>query len=151
MFAPARRGWDGNEKDTLVNIRESKEFTINIVSESFVEKMVICGTDFDPSIDEFDSSKLIKVSSKKVKPPVVKQAKVSFECILTKIVQIGKHEAGGGFIVIGEIILFHIDDKVYNKGHLDLDELNPIGRLAGDWYTRSKDNFKIIRKIKPDS
>ena len=89
MFAPARRGWDGNEKDTLVNIRESKEFTINIVSESFVEKMVICGTDFDPSIDEFDSSKLIKVSSKKVKPPVVKQAKVSFECILTKIVQIG--------------------------------------------------------------
>ena len=151
MFAPARRGWDGNEKDTLVNIRESKEFTINIVSESFVEKMVICGTDFDPSIDEFDSSKLIKVSSKKVKPPVVKQAKVSFECILTKIVQIGRHEAGGGFIVIGEIILFHIDDKVYNKGHLDLDELNPVGRLAGDWYTRSKDNFKIIRKIKPDS
>ena len=106
MFAPARRGWDGNEKDTLVNIRESKEFTINIVSESFVEKMVICGTDFDPSIDEFDSSNLIKISSKKVKPPIVKQAKVSFECSLTKIVQIGKHEAGGGFIVIGEIILF---------------------------------------------
>ena len=96
MFAPARRGWDGNEKDTLVNIRESKEFTINIVSESFVEKMVICGTDFDPSIDEFDSSNLMKISSKKVKPPIVKQAKVSFECLLTKIVQIGEHEAGGG-------------------------------------------------------
>ena len=31
MFAPARRGWDGNEKDTLVNIRESKEFTIVII------------------------------------------------------------------------------------------------------------------------
>ena len=113
--------------------------------------MVICGTDFDPNIDEFDSSKLIKISSKKVKPPIVKQSKVSFECSLTRIVQIGKHEAGGGFIVIGEIILFHIDDKVYNKGHLDLDKLNPVGRLAGDWYTRSRDNFKVIRKIKPNN
>ena len=25
MFAPARRGWDGKEKDTLQNIRETKE------------------------------------------------------------------------------------------------------------------------------
>ena len=33
MFAPARRGWDGEEKDTLINIRENKEFVINIVSK----------------------------------------------------------------------------------------------------------------------
>ena len=93
----------------------------------------------------------IQIPSKKVKPPIVKQSKVSFECLLTQIVKIGKNEAGGGFIVIGEIILFHIDDKVYNKGHLNLSELNPVGRLAGDWYTRSKDNFKVIRKIKPNN
>ena len=40
MFAPARRGWDGKEKDTLVNIRDTKEFTVNIVSESFAQQMV---------------------------------------------------------------------------------------------------------------
>ena len=150
MFAPARRGWDGSEKDTLVNIKDTKEFTINIVSESFVEKMVICGTDFKFDIDEFNASKLAQTPSKKVTPPIVKESKVCFECKLTQIVQIGENEAGGGFIVIGEIVLFHIDDKVYDKGHLNLDKLDPVGRLAGDWYTRSKDNFKVIRKIKPE-
>ena len=46
MFAPARRGWDGSEKDTLVNIRDTKEFVVNIVSESFAKKMVMCSTDY---------------------------------------------------------------------------------------------------------
>ena len=32
MFAPARRGWDGHEKDTLINIRNNQEFVIYIVS-----------------------------------------------------------------------------------------------------------------------
>ena len=31
MFAPARKGWDGKEKDTLTNIRDNKEFSTNNV------------------------------------------------------------------------------------------------------------------------
>jgi len=149
MFAPARRGWDGKEKDTLKNIRQIKEFSINLVSESFVEKMVACSTDFAPEIDEFNKSNLTPISSKKIKPPIIKQSKISFECILNQIVQIGDNEAGGGFIVIGEIILFHINNEIYDNGHLNLEKYNPIGRLAGNWYTRPTDNFKVIRKIKP--
>ena len=56
MFAPARRGWDGKEKDTLVNIRDTKEFTVNIVSESFAQQMVECSTDYDSNINEFEIS-----------------------------------------------------------------------------------------------
>ena len=41
MFAPGRRGWDGEEKDTLINIRDTPEFVVNIVSESFAEQMVL--------------------------------------------------------------------------------------------------------------
>ena len=149
MFAPARRGWDGREKDTLKNIKETKEFSINLVSESFVEQMIACSTDFDPEIDEFYISKLTPLSSKKIKPPIVKESKISFECILNKIVTVGNKEAGAGFIVIGEIILFHIDDEIFNNGHIDLNTFNPIGRLAGNFYTRPTNNFEIYRKIKP--
>ena len=149
MFAPARRGWDGKEKDTLKNIKETKEFSINLVSESFVEQMIACSTDFDPEIDEFYISKLTPLSSKKIKPPIVKESKISFECILNKIVTVGNKEAGAGFIVIGEIILFHIDDEIVSNGHIDLNSFNPIGRLAGNFYTRPTNNFEIYRKIKP--
>ncbi|MBT4155676.1 MAG: flavin reductase family protein, partial [Candidatus Marinimicrobia bacterium] len=101
MFAPARRGWDGQEKDTLINIRDTKEFVVNIVSESFAEKMVLCSTDFDSDVDEFEMSGITPIASQKVVPPRVGESKVSFECILNQIVEIGDGTAGSGFVVIG--------------------------------------------------
>ena len=149
MFAPARRGWDGEEKDTLINIRDTEEFVVNIVSEPFAEKMVMCSTDFDSDVDEFIESDLTPVPSQKIAPSRVGEAKVSFECKLNQIVEIGDGTAGSGFVVIGSIVLFHIDDDVYDNGRILLDKLQPLGRLGGNWYTRTTDILKIIRKIKP--
>ena len=149
IFCPARRGWDGNEKDTLKNIRETNEFVVNIVSESFAEKMVACSTDFDSDIDEYEISKLSKIKSEKIKAPRVKEAKISFECSLNQIIEIGDGEAGSGFIVIGTILLFHIEDSVYDNGKINLKNLNPLVRLAGNSYSRNKDIFEIARKVKP--
>ena len=84
-----------------------------------------------------------------MKPPRVKESKVSFECNLNTIIEIGKAEPGAGFVVLGTIVMFHVDDKVYKNGHIDLEALNPIGRLAGNSYTRIFDNFDITRQIKP--
>ena len=150
MFAPARRGWDGQEKDTLINIRNTKEFSINIVSEDIGEKMVKCSTDYEKEVDEYSKSGLSPLSSKKIKPPIVSESKISLECILNQIVQIGKEDAGSGFIVIGTIVLFHIDDEVYDNGRIILDKLQPLGRVAGNGYVRSTNAFDIVRTIKPD-
>ena len=149
MFAPARRGWDGSEKDTLINIRETNEFATNIVSESFAEKMVECSTDYDNDVDEFMISGLTPIPSEKITPPRLGEAKISFECKLNQIIEIGDGKAGSGFIVIGTVKLFHIDDSIMVDEKVDIQKLNPIGRLAGNWYTRPTDNFKIKRKIKP--
>ena len=150
MFAPARRGWNGEEKDTLINIRDTEEFVVNIVSESFAERMVMCSTDFDSDVDEFEISGLTPTNSQKIKPPRVGESKVSFECKLNQIVEIGDGTAGSGFLVIGTIVLFHIDDGIYDNGRILTDKLEPLGRLAGNWYTRSTDTLKIDRKVKPD-
>ena len=149
MFAPARRGWDGKEKDTLINIRDNNQFVINIVSESFAEQMVMCSTDFDSDVDEFEISGLNPVPSNKISPPRLLESKISYECELNQIVEIGEGDAGSGFIVIGTIVLFHIDDDVYDNGHILLDRLEPLGRLAGNQYTRPNNNLEITRKVKP--
>ena len=52
--------------------------------------------------------------------------------------------------MIGTIILFHVDDHVYNNGRIILNKLQPIGRVAGNGYVRSNNVFDIVRKIKPD-
>ena len=150
MFAPARRGWDGEEKDTLINIRDTEEFVVNIVSESFAEKMVMCATDFDSDVDEFEISGLNTTDSQKINPPRVEEAKISFECKLNQIVEIGDGSAGSGFVVIGTIVLFHIDEDIYDNGRILLNQLEPLGRIAGNWYTRITDTLKIVRKVKPD-
>ena len=150
MFAPARRGYDGKTKDTLNNIESTKEFVINIVSEDFATQMVSCSTDYDPGIDEFSISELTPVKSTKIKSSRVQEARISYECILQQIIPVGNPGPGGGFVVIGEIVLFHIDDELYNDGYINIQKLNPIGRLAGDNYSRVHDTLEIKRKIKPD-
>ena len=150
MFAPARRGYDGKIKDTLNNIESTKAFVINIVSEDFASQMVSCSTDYEPEIDEFDISELTPIKSTKIKSSRVQEARISYECILQQIIPVGNSGPGGGFVVIGEIVLFHIDDELYNNGYINIQKLNPIGRLAGDNYTRVNDTLVIKRKIKPD-
>ena len=150
MFAPARRGYDGKIKDTLNNIESTKEFVINIVSEDFASQMVSCSTAYEPEIDEFNISELTPIKSTKIKSSRVQEARISYECILQQIIPVGNSGPGGGFVVIGEIVLFHIDDELYNNGYINIQKLNPIGRLAGDNYTRVNDTLVIKRKIKPD-
>ncbi|MBJ12315.1 MAG: hypothetical protein CMG62_04435 [Candidatus Marinimicrobia bacterium] len=150
VFAPGRRAWDGGKKDTLINIEYNKEFVVNLVSEDFADKMVTCSTDFSPDIDEFSISKLTPKPSTIISAPRVLESKISLECKLNQVVEIGNGEVGSGFLVIGTILLFHIDDKIFENGKINLDKLSPIGRLAGNWYSKQLDRFEIERKIKPE-
>ena len=111
------------------------------VKDGLIHEIGTIKNDYDKEIDEFEISGLTPIDCVKVKPPRVKESKVSFECSLNTVVEIGGAEAGAGFIVIGTIVMFHIDDMVYKDGHIDLEVLNPIGRLAGNSYTRIIDTF----------
>ena len=57
------------KKDTLVNIEDTNEFTVNIISDWFTESASHCSGLFEPSIDEFDLSGLTRQPSTKIKPP----------------------------------------------------------------------------------
>ena len=149
MFAPARRGHDGKTKDTLNNIRETNEFAINIVSEEIVEPMVACSTDYSDEVDEFKISDFTPIQCDRILAPRVEESKVVFECKLNTIIEIGPSKPGGGFVVIGEIVLFHINDDVFKDGKIDLSLLNPVGRLSGNNYSRVIDSFEVKRQIKP--
>lgn len=146
LFCPTRKGPDGMQKDTLSNIQETGEFVVNIVTEDIAEPMNDTATEFPAGMDEFKESGLTPIAAQIVKAPLVKESPVHFECKLSQIVEIGKAQPGGGFIVIGEIVLFHIADHLYNNGRIDIDALKPIGRLAGAEYTKIGERFNLVRK-----
>jgi flavin reductase (DIM6/NTAB) family NADH-FMN oxidoreductase RutF len=149
MFAPTRRFSDGGEKDTLRNIRETKQFVINVVSEDFTEAMVKTAAEYPYGVDEFAQAGFTPLASEKVAPPRVAESKIHLECELSHLIEIGDGTAGGGFVVLGTVLLFHLHESVYDRGHVVLDALKPVGRLAGNWYCGVREPFEIARKRKP--
>ena len=143
-FSPMVRGTDGSRKDTLLNVEAVKEFVVNVVSEEFAEKMNICSVEFPPEVDEFEMSGLTPVASDLVKPPRVRESRISMECRLVQIVEVSSKPLGGS-LVIGEVLRFHVDDGLIDGFKIDPDKLHAIGRMGGPTYTRTTDLFDMVR------
>jgi len=134
----------GEPKDTLRNIRETKEFVINVVTFALAEAMNLTSGDYDASINEFDVAKVASAPSKVVRPRRVAESPVSFECKLHQILDFNPAPEGGS-LVIGEIVSIHISEQHMKEGRLDRNSLDLIGRMGGMQYTRTTERFEMAR------
>lgn len=141
-FSPSRKP-GGDRKDTLANVEETGEFVVNIVTEDLAQKMNDTATDYPADVDEFERAGLTAVASDVVTPPRIQESPVHMECKLYKAIPIGN---SGGTLVIGEVVMFHVDPRVIADGKVDPGLLNAIGRLGGLEYTRISDRFTMTRK-----
>jgi flavin reductase (DIM6/NTAB) family NADH-FMN oxidoreductase RutF len=131
---------EGTEKDTLVNIRNQKEFVINVVPSSLGNEMQKTSENLPSDVDEFEAAGLTTVDSTIVKPKRVKEAPIQMECQLEQIIQLGSDH-----LVIGRMIRYHINDDYYLGNYkVDLEKLQPLGRLAGN-YSESREFFSLPR------
>jgi flavin reductase (DIM6/NTAB) family NADH-FMN oxidoreductase RutF len=128
----------------LENVRTTGEFVVNIVSEEFVEQMNACSADVPPDVDEFELSGLTPLASDLVKPPRVAESKVQMECRLHQIVLVSD-QPGGGILVLGEVLRFHVLESLLDGYKIDPDKLNAIGRMGGPTYVRTHDRFDMAR------
>ena len=145
-FSPAISGRTGLPKDTLLNIAETKEFTISIVTKELVEQVSLSSCEYDSNIDEFSKTGLNKFKSELINPPGVKESPVIMECKLDRIIDWGNKPASGN-LILGEILLFHIDSDVLDeKNKIDPKKINHVGRGGQNWYIDSKKSmFEIIK------
>ncbi|OLO37887.1 hypothetical protein BTR23_13185 [Alkalihalophilus pseudofirmus] len=140
------RDHENISKDTLVNVEETKEFVVNIVGENIVNQMNECATNYLSEVDEFEMSGLGKEASDLVNPPRVKESDVSLECVLERIIDFGEGP-GSASLIIGKVVMVHVNDEIYHDGKINTEKLKPIGRLAGNDYSRAIANtFSIERK-----
>lgn len=146
VFSVMRRGPEALKKDTLVNIEETGEYVVNIVNEAIVERMNVTSADFPHGVNEFAEAGLTPTPSEVVRPPRVAESPINMECKLIQTVEVGSGP-GGGTLVIGEVLRFHVWDDLYEAGRIDPDKLGAVGRMAGASYTRTKDRFDLIRPV----
>ena len=147
-FAPMIRGRDSSIKDTLRNIRATREFVVNVVTEQIGEQMNVTSADVPPEVDEFLLAHLTPIPSDLIGPPRVGESPVNMECRLLQIVEISPKPLGGS-LVIGEVLRFHVADDLIDGFHIDPDLLKAIGRMSGSTYTRTAQRFNMERPVWP--
>jgi flavin reductase (DIM6/NTAB) family NADH-FMN oxidoreductase RutF len=136
---------DGSAKDSFRNIRRSREFVINIVTEANAAMMNLCATDFPPGMSEVTTLKLATEPSVLVKPPRLSIAPAHLEGRELQTLLVGNNQ-----VVMGELLMVHVRDEFIEKEglHVLTEKMGVIGRLqggAGGGYTRTSDTFHMKR------
>jgi flavin reductase (DIM6/NTAB) family NADH-FMN oxidoreductase RutF len=142
-FAPLRKP-DGTEKDTVLNLEQCPEFTLNIVSHSVVDAMNKTSAPLARADSEISFAGLSTTPSLTVKPPRICQALIHFECRLRDLQRFGDQPMAGR-LILGDILHVHVADELYDNGRILADKLDAVGRMAGNTYSTTRDTFDIER------
>lgn len=134
----------GIPKDTLKNIQDTGEFVVNIVSKQVAEKMNQSSGSYAHGVNEFEKAGLTAAPSTHIAPPRVQASLINFECKLHQVISFGEHP-GAGNLVLGRVMCAHLHESVYKNGRVDINVLQPIGRLAGMEYCEIKERFVMVR------
>lgn len=146
-FSPLIRSSTGEMKDTPRNIFREKEFVINFVSQSIVDKINLTSTELPYGEDEFLHAGLTPIDSEKVKARRIKESLIHFECIYRDHLSYGD-QPGCGQIITGEVVKVHLDESIYDEGRINTDIFQPVGRGAGNDWILCKDRIQLERLMR---
>lgn len=130
-------------KDSLINIRATGEFVVNIVSEDIARQMNIASLDWGPEVDEFGKTGLEPASdSLVVRPARVRDSPAAFECRLERDIVFPRYT-----LIAGEVVAFHYREDLFDERfRIDYERLQVVGRLTGHQYCHVNDRFEIVRE-----
>ncbi|KAJ7746478.1 hypothetical protein DFH07DRAFT_832690 [Mycena maculata] len=136
-------------KDSGNNIRATKGFTVNIISEPWIAQANAASIDAPPGVSEWDLSGLTREPSVFVKPARVKESAFSIECELLQNIEI--KDASGvvtANLVLGTIKYIHVRKAVLNeRGLVDPAKLKAVARMGDITYVKLGDGYRIPRPV----
>ncbi|WYU95372.1 flavin reductase family protein [Paenibacillus sp. FSL H8-0280] len=129
---------EGTVKDTLLNIRETEEFVINMVPASLVDSMQRSSADVASDENEFELAGVTPKAGICVDIPSVLESPIAFELTLDRIIEVGTDH-----LVLGKVEHVRVDAEAY-AGHykIAIESWQPLASLAGD-YALIKPAFSV--------
>ncbi len=149
VFSPARSGRTGITKHTYDNVKEVPEVVINVVNYDMVQQMSLASTEYPKGVNEFVKAGFTPVASEMVKPFRVKESPAQLECKVKQVIELGE-QGGAGNLIICEVVLMHIDEKVLDANQMiDPNKIDLVARLGGNWYSRTNGNalFEVTKPL----
>lgn len=140
MFASEGR------KDSVANIEATGEFVCNLATWDLRDAMNATSAPLPHGDNEMQRAGLAEAPSQLVRPPRVKDAPCALECKLLRIVALDDLSgAPGPYVVFGQVVGVHIDERFIKDGLLDTAALKPIARCGYDDYAVVERLFSMQR------
>lgn len=137
VFSSNRRVGNNTTKDTLHNVELNGEVVINVVTYNIVRQVAVSSVEFPANVSEFEKSGLTALPSELVKPFRVKESPVQMECRVKQIIPLGT-EGGAGNLIICEVLLIHIDERVLDeRNRISPHKIDLMGRMGRAYYVRA--------------
>ncbi|CAO97258.1 flavin reductase family protein [Erwinia tasmaniensis] len=134
----ASSGW----KDSVQNIVETGEFVWNLATRPLAVAMNESSAPLPHGEDEFAFAGLTAQPASLIAASMVAESPVNFECRLTQCIQLknADGEAIPSWLVLGEVVLIHIDEALLEDGVYQTAKAEPILRAGGPsaYYTISE-------------
>jgi flavin reductase (DIM6/NTAB) family NADH-FMN oxidoreductase RutF len=136
-------------KDSVANIAETREFVCNLATWDLREAVNQTSATLPRGSNEMEKAGLAATESRLVEPPRVAAAPCALECKLLQIIRLDDLEgrALDQYVVIGQVVGVHIEDRFLRDGRLDTAAMQPIGRCGYSDYAVVTSVFQMKRPV----
>ena len=134
-------------KDSLVFVEETKEFVCNLATFNLRAAVVDTSEDLPRGVNEMEKSGLAAAPSRLVRPPRVAASPCALECRLLQVIHLVDLEGqpSSRYVVFGQVVGVHIDDRFIKNGRLDTAAMRPIARCGYADYSVVNEVFAMRR------
>lgn len=132
-------------KDSLAFVEETGEFVCSLATWDLKEQMNATSAPLPRGVNEMIKAGLEPAPSGVVKPPRVKASPCALECLRLQTVHLKdmSGEATQSYVVFGQVVGIHIDDRFIKDGLLDTAAMKPIARAGYNQYFVSTPETKF--------
>ena len=137
-------------KDTLANVRTTRAFCVNVVTEQHLEAMNATSAEYPPEVDEFEAAGLVPAEADHVYAPYVADCPAVLECVLLKEVEL---EGAPNTLLIAEVMAVRLAPELAGALGARLvppELLRPVGRLGSADYALPGEIRHLPRPRSPE-
>ncbi len=123
-------------KDSAAFARDSGEFVANLATMDLFRQVSETSAPLPRGQSEFIHSGLTMAPCRLVSAPRVAESHAALECTVIEIVALKdrRGEPIGNYLVLGEVVAFHIDDRFIHDGVFDAAAARPLARCGYQDY-----------------
>ncbi len=134
-------------KHSAENAKNTGEFVFSLATVGLKDQMNLSSDTVPAGQNEYLSANLEMGECHKVKPPRVAASPASMECKVLRCDELHDldDQPVDTFLVIGQVIAWHIDDNYIKDGLFDTAAANPLARCGYRDYAAVNEVFELMR------